>query len=88
MIGQFGVGFYSGFLVADKMTVITKGLNDNDGKTYKWTSDATGYTIEEVDRPLFDLLLGHLRFSCLGRSNPYMLHAIRTAERFAVWIAF
>jgi HSP90 family molecular chaperone len=50
LIGQFGVGFYSGFLVADKMTVYSKGLNDPEGKTHMWQSEAgSSYTITEVD---------------------------------------
>jgi len=50
LIGQFGVGFYSGFLVADKMTVYSKGLNDPEGKTHMWQSEAgSSYTIAEVD---------------------------------------
>eukprot|EP00284_Hemiselmis_tepida_P013329 CAMPEP_0174925232 /NCGR_PEP_ID=MMETSP1355-20121228/7769_1 /TAXON_ID=464990 /ORGANISM="Hemiselmis tepida, Strain CCMP443" /LENGTH=739 /DNA_ID=CAMNT_0016171123 /DNA_START=36 /DNA_END=2255 /DNA_ORIENTATION=+ len=48
LIGQFGVGFYSGFLVADKMTVTTKGL-EGDGKTHRWESEAgQSYTVAEV----------------------------------------
>jgi heat shock protein beta len=48
LIGQFGVGFYSGFLVADKMTVTTKGL-EGEGKTHRWESEAgQSYTVAEV----------------------------------------
>lgn len=49
IIGQFGVGFYSAFLVADKVTVITKAFGSD--KAYRWESQGVeGYTIEECDR--------------------------------------
>ncbi|MCH5188594.1 MAG: ATP-binding protein, partial [Oscillospiraceae bacterium] len=45
IIGQFGVGFYSAFMVADEVTVITKKYGEN--AAYMWTSvGADGYTIE------------------------------------------
>ena len=48
IIGQFGVGFYSAFMVADKVEVHTKALNDQG---YLFTSDGLNtYTIEEKDK--------------------------------------
>lgn len=51
LIGQFGVGFYSGFLVADKMTVYSK----REDVSHAWESDAKSYTIREMtpaDEPI------------------------------------
>ena len=52
LIGQFGVGFYSSFIVADKVTVTTRraGLTAEHG--VQWESDGSGeYTIDTIDRP-------------------------------------
>ncbi len=49
IIGQFGVGFYSGFMVADTMTILTKSPNSDKG--VKWYSSGDGaYEIEEINR--------------------------------------
>ena len=49
IIGQFGVGFYSAFMVAKKITVITKKYGEQ--QAYKWESEgADGYTITECDK--------------------------------------
>ena len=52
LIGQFGVGFYSAFIVADRITVDTRraGLPAKDG--VRWESDGSGeFTVESIDRP-------------------------------------
>ncbi|KRT55566.1 molecular chaperone HtpG [endosymbiont of Ridgeia piscesae] len=63
LIGQFGVGFYSAFIVADKVTLITRraGLAEEHG--VRWESTGEGdYSIENVDKPSrgTDVIL-HLR---------------------------
>ena len=49
IIGQFGVGFYSAFMVSSKVEVVSKSINSDNA--YIWTSTgADGYTIEEADK--------------------------------------
>jgi heat shock protein 90kDa beta len=70
-IGQFGVGFYSSFLVADKVTVTSK---HNSDKQYIWESSSdsqTSYTITEDPRG-----------STLGRGTMVTLHLKEEAEEF------
>ena len=49
IIGQFGVGFYSAFMVSDKVTVLSRKFGEEKG--VKWESTgADGYTVTEIDR--------------------------------------
>ena len=49
IIGQFGVGFYSAFMVSDRVTVISKAYGA--GTAYRWESEgADGYTIDECEK--------------------------------------
>jgi heat shock protein beta len=70
LIGQFGVGFYSVYLVADKVRVVTK---NNDDKQYIWESDAGGsYTIVEDPRG-----------ATLGRGTEITLFLKESEKEFA-----
>src|SRR5437773_5481993 len=52
LIGQFGVGFYSSFMVADKVTVISRPAGGKSEDGVKWESDGQGeFTIEPVNKP-------------------------------------
>lgn len=63
LIGQFGVGFYSAFMVAKKIDVITKKAGSSD--VYRWTSDGTNsYEIEKVSDADFPLIDGVGEGSC------------------------
>ncbi len=57
LIGQFGVGFYSAFMVASKIEVVTKKAGTSD--VWKWVSDGKGaYELDSVDATAFPLVDG------------------------------
>ncbi len=65
LIGQFGVGFYSGFIVADKMTVVSKAAGADEA--WQWTSEGEGeFEIAEADKS--------------GRGTDIILH-LKDAEK-------
>jgi molecular chaperone HtpG len=78
LIGQFGVGFYSGFIVADKITVETRraGLPANEG--VRWESGGEGdFSVETIDKPSrgTDITL-HLREGEDEMLSPWKLKSI------------
>src|SRR5882757_1835436 len=51
LIGQFGVGFYSAFMVADKVEVVSRKAGETEA--WKWTSDGkSGFELEAAERPI------------------------------------
>jgi len=66
LIGQFGVGFYSAFLVADKVIVTTK---HNDDKQYIWESDSASYSV--VEDPRGDTLKRGTTISLVMKEEAY-----------------
>ena len=68
LIGQFGVGFYSSFMAADKVTVITRSA-EPDSQAVRWESDGQGsFTIENAERT--------------GRGTDITLHLREDAKEF------
>ncbi len=68
IIGHFGLGFYSSFMVSDKVEVITRSYQD-DAKTVKWTCDGSPeFTIEESKRE--------------GRGTDVILHIDKDSKEF------
>jgi molecular chaperone HtpG len=78
LIGQFGVGFYSGFIVADKMVVETRraGLKHEEGA--RWTSGGTGdFEIETITKPTRGTSITlHLREEALEYAGTWKLKEI------------
>jgi len=77
LIGQFGVGFYSAFMVADRVTVLSRMAGEpRDG--VRWESDGQGeFTVENIDKPArgTEVIL-HLKPEEQGFLDPYCLQQI------------
>jgi molecular chaperone HtpG len=77
LIGQFGVGFYSAFMVADKVTVLTRPAGGPAGGT-RWESDGQGsFTVEPAEKPTrgTDVIL-HLKEDAKEFLDPWRLRAV------------
>ncbi|MFZ1344213.1 molecular chaperone HtpG [Thiothrix eikelboomii] len=78
LIGQFGVGFYSAFIVADKVTLTTRRAGAPKDQGVRWESDAqSGYSLETVTKETrgTEIIL-HLKEEEQGLANDWRLRSI------------
>ena len=78
LIGQFGVGFYSGFIVADKITVESRRAGGDASQGVRWVSQGTGeFETETIDKPSrgTDIIL-HLREDATEYLNRFKVKQI------------
>ncbi|WP_417607223.1 molecular chaperone HtpG [Oceanimonas baumannii] len=69
LIGQFGVGFYSAFIVADKVTVETRAAGEDSNRGVRWESDGDGsFTVADIEKT--------------GRGTDVILHLREGEEEF------
>jgi len=78
LIGQFGVGFYSAFVVADKVTLTTRLAGDGTENGVRWESEATGsYQLEQIERAEKGTSVTlHLREDCHEFADNWRLRGI------------
>ena len=78
MIGQFGVGFYSSFIVADKVTLETRRAGVSSDEAVRWESDGEGsFSLENIDRETRGTKVTlHLKEGETEFASPYRLKSI------------
>ncbi|WP_114972747.1 molecular chaperone HtpG [Rhodoferax ferrireducens] len=78
LIGQFGVGFYSGFIVADKITVESRRAGMKTTEGVRWISGGAGdFEVETIDRPARGTsVILHLRDDALDYASAWKLKGI------------
>jgi molecular chaperone HtpG len=86
LIGQFGVGFYSAFMVADRVEVVSRKAGED--QAWRWTSDGkTGFDIEPAERPVAGTtVLLHLNEEGQQYANSWRLREI--VKKYSNHIAF
>jgi TNF receptor-associated protein 1 len=87
LIGQFGVGFYSAFMVADKVEVFSRSWKAG-AQNLRWESDGkTGYEIEEVgELPRGVKIVLHLNEASAGFAEEYKVKTL--IERYSNFVGF
>ena len=78
LIGQFGVGFYSGFIVADKITVESRRAGMKASEGVRWVSGGAGdFEVETIDRPARGTsVILHLRDDAMDYCSAWKLKSI------------
>jgi len=86
LIGQFGVGFYSAFMVADRIEVVSRKAGED--KAWRWVSDGkTGFEIEPAERPIAGTtILLHLNEEGKQYANSWRLQEV--VKKYSNHIAF
>jgi len=88
LIGQFGVGFYSAFVVADRVDLISRHAHEGPDDAVKWSSDGSGtFTLEPTRResPGTDVIL-HLNEDCTEFADDQRLRSV--IRKYSDHIAF
>jgi molecular chaperone HtpG len=78
LIGQFGVGFYSAFIVADRVEVLSRKAGAATSAGVRWESSADGeFTVEQIERPERGTSVTlHLKEDAAEFADPYRLRAL------------
>jgi molecular chaperone HtpG len=86
LIGQFGVGFYSGYLVADRIEVVSR--KRGEAQAYRWLSDGkSGFRTEPAERTDFGTsIVLHLKEDQREFETPYRLRELVT--RYSDYVAY
>jgi molecular chaperone HtpG len=88
LIGQFGVGFYSAFIVADRVEVVSRKAGTPEEAGVRWESSADGdFTVETITRPERGTTVTlHLKADAKEFSDPYRLRSL--IRRYSDHIGF
>jgi molecular chaperone HtpG len=88
LIGQFGVGFYSAFIVADRVEVLSRKAGDPSANGVRWQSNADGeFTVESIDRAeRGTTVILHLKDDAKEFADPWQVRSL--VRRYSDHLAF
>jgi len=87
IIGQFGVGFYSSFMVSERVTVNSLSADSNDGIAHSWESDGSGtFTVNEVQATRGSTLTLYLKDTCAEFCDPKRIKEI--VKKYSNFVSF